>query len=479
MRLGYRRDEPEQMGVIDTVKHRTNLGQADQSADPLSSVSRVNVSRSHVRSVSHSVLYAASVFFLLQSMSGLGMIDRFIYGEWAGKGGDKITQTLNLLSIFVSLFLFWSGTRKVRIARFNRVLPLAAASLLLISVLWSVDPRVTLTQGTAYFFLVLGAIGLVEALDNDELIDLVALICGLSAVASVVQFLVFPEPFDDFRGIFSQKNVLGLVMAGGVLTALHAWRAGIRGGRRFRNICIIALCTIVAFMSRSTTSIITNFVFFWLDILGRLYLRGGSARIISICLAIGLVPIVIFFVMNADVIFDLLAKDRTLTGRTLFWPYVIDNISEKPILGWGYLAFWSALNPIALQIAEELGQKHGLMFRIANAHNGMLEFLLEIGFVGTSFFIFLWLRNFVLAVKCMNGPGRQFGLSSVLLLISILVIGVSEQVLLSADQLWTSLFFVMGFICEKELWLAREARSRGWPRPLLHNGSSLASARPP
>jgi hypothetical protein len=127
--LGYGRDESEQMGVIDTVKHRTNLGQADQSADPLSSVSRVNIARSHVHSVSHSVLYAASVFFLLQSMSALGMIDRFIYGEWAGKGGDKITQTLNLLSIFGSLFLFWSGTRKVRIARFNRVLPLAAASL--------------------------------------------------------------------------------------------------------------------------------------------------------------------------------------------------------------------------------------------------------------------------------------------------------------------------------------------------------------
>jgi O-antigen ligase len=107
------------------------------------------------------------------------------------------------------------------------------------------------------------------------------------------------------------------------------------------------------------------------------------------------------------------------------------------------------------------------MFRIANAHNGMLEFLLEIGFVGTSFFIFLWLRNFVLAVKCMNGPGRQFGLSSVLFLISILAIGVSEQVLLSAQELWTSLFFVMGFICEKELWLARAARRRGWPRPLL------------
>ena len=76
--------------------------------------------------------------------------------------------------------------------------------------------------------------------------DLVMLICGLSAVASVVQFLIFPEP-GDFRGIFSQKNVLGQVMAAGVIAGLHGAR--IRGGRRFRYVCVIALCTIVAFMS--------------------------------------------------------------------------------------------------------------------------------------------------------------------------------------------------------------------------------------
>jgi hypothetical protein len=97
---------------------------------------------------------------------------------------------------------------------------------------------------------------------------------------------------------------------------------------------------------------------------------------------------------------------------------------------------------------------------IANAHNGILEMLLEIGFVGTSFFIFLWVRNFVMAVKCMNGPAGQFGLSSGLLLIGILVVGLSEEVLLSAGQIWTSLFFMMGFICEKKLWLARAAARR-------------------
>ena len=436
-------------GRIDTVKYRTGLHQADQPADPLNSALSVNIAGSHVRSVSHNVLYAVSIFFFLHSFGILAIIDRSIYGEWGGKPGDKITQTLNVLGIFASLFLFWSGTRKIGVTRFNRVLPLMAAGFLLISVLWSVDPRLTLNQGTVYFFVVLGAIGLVEALDGDELMDLAALICGLSAVASVVQFLIFPEP-GDFRGVFSHKNLLGQAMAGGVLTALHGIR--IRSGRRFRYICIFALCTIVGLMSKSATSVLTIIVFCWLDILGRLYLRGGPTRKLSIFLSIVSVQIAIVFVLNADLIFDLLGKDQTLTGRTLIWPYVIDNISEQPILGWGFHAFWSTLNPHASQISNVLG------WMIPEAHNGILEFLLQIGLVGTLFFMFLWVRNFAMALKCMNGPARQFGLSSVLLLIGILVIGVSEEVLLSGQQFFTSLFFIMGCVCDKDLRLARAAR---------------------
>lgn len=430
----------------------------------MSLVRKVNFGRFYARSVSHRMTYVVSAFFLLNSVSALGIIDRSIYGVWWGKSGDKITASLNLLQICASLFLFWSGARKISTTPFNQSLPLAAAGFLLISVFWSVDPRVTFSQGTAYLFVVIGAIGLVKALDSDELMDLIALICGLSAVASV-WFVIFPEPVaitgGDFRGIFSQKNVLGQVMAGGVLAALHCMRVG--AGRRFRYICIIALCAVLALMSRSSTSVLTIFVFFYLDILGRLYLRG-STRIMSICLAFCSVIIVVFFTISPDLILELLGKDATLTGRTLIWPYVIDSIGDKPLLGWGYLAFWSSQNPAAMQIQLVEARIYGLEFMIANAHNGLLELLLDIGLVGTCFFIFLWLRNFVMALKCISGPANRFGLSSLLLLIGILIVGASEEVLLPAGQIWTSLFFVMGFICEKELWLARAARRQARPR---------------
>jgi exopolysaccharide production protein ExoQ len=424
------------------VKQR-NLRQAGQSGDALNASRTADLAKS--RSVSPAV-YAASIYFLLQSMSFLGVIDKLMYGPaWPGRGGTKITFALNLLSIFVSLFLFWLGTRKTRkasSARFNKILPLVAASFLLVSAFWSVEPRLTLTQGTAYFFAVLGAIGLVQALDGDELMDLVSLACGLSAVASLVwQFLLFPEP--DFNGIFTQKNVLGQVMAGGVFAALHSIR--IREAGRLRYICIIALCTTVGFLSKSSTAVVAIAALFCLDFLGRLYFKGGSSRAISICLSIGCVLALLFFSMNGELIYEFLGKDATLTGRTLIWPYVIDNISEKPLLGWGFAAFWVPGNPAALQIAQAVN------WNAPNAHNGLLELLLEIGLVGTSLFVFLWVRNLVMARRCMNGPAQQFGLTSMLLLITILVIGMTEEVLLAAQHIWTGLFFMTGFICEKEL----------------------------
>lgn len=417
------------------------------------------------------VVHAASIYYVLHTMSFLGVIDKLVNGpRGAGSTGNDITMTVNLLGIFVSVFLFWSGMRKTGAARFNKFLPLLAASFLLASALWSVKPSLTFTQGTAYVFVVVGAIGLVQVSDRDELMDLLIWTCALSAVASVLwQFVLFPgaafnDTERDFEGIFSQKNVLGQVMAAGVLGALHCLR--VRKGRRLRYICIIALCTTVAFLSKSSTSLVAIAALFCLDFLGRLYFKGASIG--TICLSMGCALVLLFFAVNDDLILEILGKDATLTGRTQIWQYAIDNIGEKPLFGWGYAAFWVPGNPAAGQIAEAVN------WEVPNAHNGLLEFLLGVGAVGSSLFLLLWARNLVMAVRCMKGRARQFGLTSMLLLIAILLIGISEQVLLAALQIWTSMFFIMGFICERELSLERdEARLGRFAIPKPGNPHSL------
>jgi exopolysaccharide production protein ExoQ len=415
-------------------------------------------------------LYLAKIFFLLGGIGSLGLIDRFVYGEFEGKSGSSISRILNLMVIFSSLFIYWSGSRKTRIVRFNRFLPFMAASLPLISLTWSVDPSASLRQGTEYFFAVLGAIGFAEASDGDELMKLVCLVCSASAVASLVQFFVFPDlPGAEFRGMFSQKNVLGQVMVWGVLAGLHSARLKI--GHSFRYASAIALCTIVAFMSKSGTSLFAIFVLFWIEMWGRLYLKGGVGRGIATCLAVASIAAAIYFAFDSDLILDALGKDRSLTGRTEIWPYVIEAIGDRPILGWGFWAFWSPLNPRAIEISREVG----FGFFITTAHNGVLELLLQMGVVGTVFLSFIWLRNIVLAARCLSGPKGPFAVSTLMLLITIGEIAVSEAVLVSAQEISTALFFTMGLICEQQLRLEREERRSA--RPLAVRGNQTMLSR--
>ena len=400
--------------------------------------------------------YTTCMVYMMLSTNALYFIDRRIYGEWEGKPGDKFTEALNLLAIVVSLLLFWWGRHK-RPPRFNRVLPLAAAGLLVTSVLWSVAPSTTITRSVAYFFLVVGAIGIVQILDTDEVMRLVALIGGVLAAVSLLLLFVVPDivmaetgQTAGFRGLFSQKNALGQAMVIAVLAGLHGMRIGAR--RRFLYISITLLCTIVAFLSKSATSLLTISVFFILNIIGGLYVKGGIFRIISMFLTIVFSVMFILLMKNIDLIYILLDKDPTLTGRTDLWPYVIDYIYQRPVLGWGFAAFWMPSNPFFAETCSIVG------FCVNEAHNGVLHLLLDVGVVGTAFFLFLWIRNLVMAVKCINGPAPQLGVSAFLLLVATLMIGVSEQVLTTVDGP-TVQFFLVGFMCEKELWLARRARS--------------------
>ena len=145
-------------------------------------------------------------------------------------------------------------------------------------------------------------------------------------------------------------------MAAGVFAALHGWRTR----RSLIYLMIVALCVAVAFLSKSTTSLLVIAIFVAIDILGRLYLRGGGLRALGVVGAVVGAAVVIFFLLNEAMFLEMLGKDPTLTGRTEIWPYVIDNIYQRPLFGWGYFGFWTPANPVALSIAQAIAleQRH-------------------------------------------------------------------------------------------------------------------------
>jgi O-antigen ligase len=173
--------------------------------------------------------------------------------------------------------------------------------------------------------------------------------------------------------------------------------------------------------------------------------------------------------LSPDVILDFLGKDATLTGRTDLWYFVKLCIAQRPLFGWGFDAFWVTNNPAANEISTNLG------WVVPQAHNGLLELLLEVGAIGTSLFAIVFARNVWIAMRCLRTPAKELGKTLLLCCGGILLVGISEEVLVDPSQISVGLLFVMGLTGERAL--RAGARPQGF-RPIARRLRS-ASARGP
>lgn len=97
-----------------------------------------------------------------------------------------------------------------------------------------------------------------------------------------------------------------------------------------------------------------------------------------------------------SVIFDLLGKDATFTGRTIIWTYIWELIKEAPIFGYGFSDGYIRLSKM-----------NYILNGAFNAHNQILEFLWEGGIVLLLIFIVCTMAT-IKKSRQMTGPIAQF-----------------------------------------------------------------------
>jgi exopolysaccharide production protein ExoQ len=425
------------------------------------------VSARHASSTPFRGYYLAVSFFIMQATGFFGVIDRITYGAWVEKTGDSFTQSLNVLQILISIFMFWIGYRKSKTISLGATLLLIVVAYLFMSVFWSVDPQTSLRRSVVYFFFVLGVIGIANTLSGDEYLELLRKLVFLSAIASLVVLVISPATAlmsdGPLRGIFPHKNFLGQVMAAGVLAGLHGMRVGGRGRRR-SCLAMIILFVGLAFASRSSTSLMTIFLFLSVEII--LLISGRYSIIVMIIIS---VPTITIAVLAPGIILDFLGKDATLTGRTDLWYFVDICIAQRPLLGWGFAAFWALTNPAANEISMNLG------WHVPHAHNGLRELLLEVGGIGTSLFAIVFARNIWIATRCLRTPAKELGKTLLMCCVGILLVGISEEVLVDPSQISVGLLFVMGLMGERVL---RAGAQQQGVRPIAPRLRSVSARGP-
>jgi O-antigen ligase len=302
-------------------------------------------------------------------------------------------------------------------------------------------------------------IGIARTVNPDKLMHLLSWCAFVSAIASVVLIVVAPRIAFvvgdksgalNYNGIFPHKNFFGQVMATGALTTLHGIR--VARGRYPGKLFMLATFLAMAYASGSTGALLAAALFCGVSGIDSLLRTGGPARVLGRILAVSLVAVIVINVAAPDLLLTLIGKDPTLTGRIEIWSYVIDDIRMRPWLGWGYFGFWQISNPASLEIANAM---HWI---VPNAHNGLLEFLINVGVVGTALFAGILIRTMVLAFRCIATPQRALAISTISCCLGILVIGVSETVLLAATQPLTPVMFMTGLLCERTLSMERQRR---------------------
>jgi O-antigen ligase len=184
-----------------------------------------------------------------------------------------------------------------------------------------------------------------------------------------------PELAGDWRGAFGHKNGAGASMVMLIFIGIFVFRS-------FSSIIgalVVVLAVIFLVFTRSKSPMwllpcvlfITPFVLASRRISTKLVFSLGLPIVISV-LTIGSV--------SSDFIGTVvhsLLSDPSFTGRDVIWRFTLDHIAERPVLGYGFPAFWGTSE---LKSAWSYLESWG--YRASDAHNSYLNVAVMTGVVG-------------------------------------------------------------------------------------------------
>jgi exopolysaccharide production protein ExoQ len=308
-----------------------------------------------------------------------------------------------------------------------------------VSVLWSIDGAATQRRVVALVFTTLAGSVLAARWNMRQLTEIIA---AQFAVYMALSFLfalapphhgIMTELFPGaWRGVWTEKNGLGALMAMGALSCLAA--AILAAPRRMFWLLMFAGCVALLLLSRSKTSLASLVLGVAVIAFVGLVRRGPVMAVVATWLGVaGALTLGGILVLAPQLIFDLLGKDATLTGRTEIWTAAMrQGMLNNPNLGFGYGVLWDhreAYDP-ASWIAHDAG------FVAGHAHNGWLEVWLGLGFLGLGIWALAYLGNLLRMVGSIYTTSMAYSALPFFLVFSVFSI-TEVSVIDYHDISWT------------------------------------------
>lgn len=266
--------------------------------------------------------------------------------------------------------------------------------------------------------------------DIDKFLEVMTYIFGFIVVGSFIYAVISPGQAyhyigdeKSFIGVLGAKNAVQLIVLPGIL--IFFLRTYFKYNRMtLPYLILIGAATLFLFLSGSGTAIIVTVVLIVCFISYkkvRLTFKGLSITYIIIYLAV-----VIFRVQErwfSKFITETLGKDITLSGRTVIWDHVLEQMKYSPIIGYG--------------------SKHNVIWTmfptVEEAHNGLIEIFLISGGVGLGIFVWIIL---IIGKELQKNRENTLAVLITLFLFAYFIIGLTESVFAYSRMLIWIIFVI-------------------------------------
>ena len=313
-----------------------------------------------------------------------------------------------------------------------------------VSQYWSIDPGVTDRRVIALAINSAFAVYLGAVFRDAALPRVLMHTCLVMAVGSLIMVFAFPRigvhQYDNaglWRGLWYEKNQMGLVMVVGAVSAaasLAADHLAGNGRKPWVALLTFALTTLLVVATQSKTSLLC-----WMLGVGMVggwwTLKQGGAAVTVAAVWLGVVIAAVgtwFWNTDSAAILEALGKDPSLTGRTLIWEALMRKVAERPWTGYGFSAFWGVDSIPAREIRLET------QWPVPSAHNGWIDLLVQLGWPGAILVGTIMTSSYVLTLLRLPTAGLREGFWGIAYLSVYILLTFSESVLLSAQSLpWT------------------------------------------
>jgi O-antigen ligase len=304
---------------------------------------------------------------------------------------------------------------------------LALGALAFLSITWSVEPMVTLRRSVSLLAATVVAVYLGERYSINGFARLLAQTLIVMIILVLVLYLFAPEYVIDYsayggawRGLSAYKNTFGDHMAIAVLLLVLV------KFHRFNWIryLFLLIAAGLLLLSRSANAVVCGVLS--LAAIPLWHLMRSERRLLVYPLAALILLLGTYCVLAfPEPLFQILGRDATLTGRTQLWAILLPVIANRPILGYGYAAFWAGLKPEVLTVWIAAGRL------VPVADNGYIDLALSLGAVGVCVLLYVFVQAFRRAIEYLKSEPGSIGLWPITYFCMFAVYNICESTLLT------------------------------------------------